>query len=80
MSGDGWTSVGADNSVYGYTKEKENASLTGILDTSTFELGHEISNNKVQSNLSYPKVNYLKLLDFSKTTEGPDFFLYYLLQ
>ena len=29
----------------------------------------------LQSNLGYPNVDYLKLMDFSKTTDGPDFFL-----
>ena len=35
---------------------------------------------KVQSNLGYPNVNYPKLLGYSKTTDSPYFFLYYLLQ
>ena len=34
----------------------------------------------VQSNLGYPNVDYPKLLGYSKTTDSPDFFLYYQLQ
>ena len=34
----------------------------------------------LQSNLGYPNVDYPKLLGYSKTTDSPDFFLYYLLQ
>ena len=34
----------------------------------------------IQSNLSYPNVDYPKLLGYSKTTDSPDFFHYYLLQ
>ena len=29
---------------------------------------------KIQSNLSYPNVDYPKLLGYSKTTDSPDFF------
>ena len=38
------------------------------------------SDLKVQSNLSYPNVDYPKLLGYSKTMDSPDFFPYYLLQ
>ena len=34
----------------------------------------------LQSNLSYPNVDYPKLLGYSKTIDSPDFFPYYLLQ
>ena len=34
----------------------------------------------LQSNLSYPNVDYQKLLGYSKTMDSPDFFPYYLLQ
>ena len=34
----------------------------------------------IQSNLGYPNADYLKLLDYSKTMDSPEFFLYYLLQ
>ena len=40
----------------------------------------DIGVNIIQSNLGYPNVNYPKLLGYSKTTDSPDFFLYYLLQ
>ena len=39
------------------------------------EIDHEM-----QSNLSYPNVDYSKLLGYSKTMDSPDFFRYYLLQ
>ena len=35
---------------------------------------------QLQSNLSYPNVDYPKLLGYSKTMDSPDFFPYYLLQ
>ena len=35
---------------------------------------------KIQSNLSYPNVDYTKLLGYSKMMDSPDFFPYYLLQ
>ena len=35
---------------------------------------------QIQSNLGYPNVDYPKLLGYSKTTDSPDLFLYYLLQ
>ena len=38
------------------------------------------SEYKLQSNLSYPNVDYPKLLGYSKTMDSPDFFSYYLLQ
>ena len=34
----------------------------------------------IQSNLSYPNVDYPKLLGYSKTMDSPDFFSYHLLQ
>ena len=34
----------------------------------------------IQSNLSYPNVDYPKLLGYSKTIDSPDLFPYYLLQ
>ena len=34
----------------------------------------------IQSNLSYPNVDYPKLLGYSKTIDSPDFFSYYPLQ
>ena len=40
----------------------------------------EIMEKIVQSNLSYPNVDYPKLLGYSKTMDSPDFFPYYLLQ
>ena len=36
--------------------------------------------NDLHSNLGYPNVDYQKLLGYSKTTDSPNFFLYYLLQ
>ena len=36
--------------------------------------------SRLQSNLGYPNVDYPKLLGYSKTTDSPYFFLYYLLQ
>ena len=36
--------------------------------------------SNLQSNLGYPNVDYPKLLGYSKATDSPDFFLYYLLQ
>ena len=35
---------------------------------------------QVQSNLSYPNVDYPKLLGYSKTMDSPDSFPYFLLQ
>ena len=32
----------------------------------------------LQSNLGYSNVDYPKLLGYSKSTDSPDFFLYYL--
>ena len=35
---------------------------------------------EIQSNLGYPNPDYPKLMDYSKTMDSPEFFLYYLLQ
>ena len=43
-----------------------------------YQIGIELIH--IQSNLGYPNVDYPKLLGYSKTTDSPDFFLYYLLQ
>ena len=38
------------------------------------KIGFTVSEKNIQSNLSYPNVNYPKLLGYSKTMDSPDFF------
>ena len=39
------------------------------------KIGFTVSEKNIQSNLSYPNVNYPKLLGYSKTMDSPDFAL-----